>query len=144
MSKRYPGLQLAPGAVWPTGPHGRELLHKLSAVAKDISHPIRIISGKRQAYDQWVLYMRYLRGQGNLAAPCCGKHYQHSWNSCGRACASMHCRSMAVDCGVVDNHGNYRSIGYSDRARHSMRKHNLCLPVPGEQWHCQVGSYWAV
>lgn len=143
MSKRYPGLQLAHGATWPTGDAGHLLLTKLSHVARDIKHPIRIISGKRRAYDQWALYMKYLRGQGNLAAPCCWKHYQHSWASCGKACASMHCQSKAVDCGVIDRNGNYASIGYSSRARSSMRDHGLCLPVPGEQWHVQVGSYWA-
>lgn len=143
MSKRYPGIQLAPGATMPTGEAGRDLMRRLSKVSKEIGHPIRVISGKRKAYDQWVLYMRYLRGTGNLAAPCCWKHYQHSWSSCGQACASMHCRSRAVDCGVIDRHGNYRSIGYSDKARNAMRKHGLCLPVGGEPWHVQVGSYFA-
>lgn len=144
MSKRFPGLRLAEGAHWPTGREGRKLLRRLSRVSKDIGHPIKIVSGKRRAYDQWVLYMRYLQGRGNLAAPCCWKRYQHSWSNCGKACASMHCRSMAVDCGVIDSNGNYASIGYSQRARAAMKKHGLCLPVPGEQWHVQVGNYWAV
>lgn len=135
MSKRYPGVRLASGATWPTGSEGRRLLHKLSQVAQDIGHPILIVSGKRTQYQQWALYMRYLQGTGNLAAPCCWKRYQHSWSSCGRQCASHHCRSMAVDCGVLDRHGNYTSIGYSDRARASMKKHGLVLNVGGEKWH---------
>lgn len=142
MSKKYPGVRRAPGVVWPTGKAGRRLMRKLSHVAQDIGHPIKVISGKRTNYQQWSLYMRYLQGNGNLAAPCCWKHYQHSWNNCGKSCASMHCRSMAVDCGVIDKWGNYASIGYSKRARQSMRRHGLCLPVPGEKWHVQIGDIW--
>ena len=143
MSRRYPGVRLASGAHWPTGPAGRRLLRKLSHVARDIGHPILIVSGKRTAHQQWALYMRYLRGDGNLAAACCWRHYVHSWANCGRACSSNHCRSMAVDCGVIDSHGNYASIGYSARARTAMHRHGLCLPVGGEQWHVEAGDRWA-
>ncbi len=135
MSRRYPGVRLSHGASWPTGPEGRRLLTKLSQVARDIGHPILIVSGKRSNHDQWALYMRYLQGRGNLAAPCCSKHWVHSWASCGRECASHHCRSMAVDCGVVDRHGRYTSIGNSKRARAAMRAHGLVLNVAGEPWH---------
>lgn len=141
---RYPMLELASGAHWPTGSEGRALLTKLNNVGEDIHRKIRIISGKRIAYDQWRLYMLYLRGAGNLAAPCCWKRYIHSWESCGKACQSNHCRSRAVDCGTVDKWGNYASIGYSSAARSAMRAHGLCLPVVGEQWHVEVGSSWRV
>ena len=143
---RYPYLRLSPGQKWPRGKNGREILRKLNKVGRGCKRIILIKSGLRDAYQQWMAYMNYLRG-GTLAAPCCSKRYIHSWAACGKTPASMHCVSRAVDCGILGKSGDwdtYRSIGYSHTARMHMRKHHLCLPVVGEQWHVEIGSYWAV
>jgi hypothetical protein len=139
---RYPYLRLAPQQKWPKGRDGRNLLKRLNAVGKDCKRIILIKSGLRDAYGQWVAYQDYLRG-GNLAATCCSKRYPHSWAQCGKTPTSNHCRSRAADCGMLDRSGDwdtYQSIGYVDAARASMRKHGLCLPVPGEKWHVEVGA----
>lgn len=140
---RWRHLQLRDGAHWPEGADGRRLLKKLNNVAQDLNRTIYIVSGLRTPYEQHVSYMDYLHG-GNLAAPCGWKHYLHDWSVCPRQPTSNHCFNRAVDCGVLGNSGAYHSIGLYKGARESMRRHGLCLPVPGEQWHVQVGDLWRV
>lgn len=36
----------------------------------------------------------------------------------------------------------YTNVGYVSRCRRIMRRLNLCLPVPGEKWHTQIGNNW--
>lgn len=103
---------------------------------------ITITSGRRTLHEQWAAYQDYLRG-GTLAAPCCGRHYLHSWAACWRDCASNHCRNRAADCTIASPGGEV-NIGDWPRARHAMRGHGLCLPVgQGETWHVEIGDYWA-
>lgn len=134
---RYRWLRLLPGARWPAGPAGRDLLRRLNNVGRACQSQITITSGRRGPKAQWRAYQDYLRG-GTLAAPCCAKHWPHSWEDCGRQCASQHCASRAADCTMRG-----ANIGEIPCARREMRSHGLCLPVGyGETWHVEVGTTW--
>lgn len=37
---------------------------------------------------------------------------------------------------------SYTNVGNDGRTRSIMRALNLCLPVPGEAWHTQIGNDW--
>jgi len=37
---------------------------------------------------------------------------------------------------------DYTNVGYDDHCRRIMHATNLCLPVPGERWHTQLGNDW--
>lgn len=139
----YPWLRLRPGAHWPRGRHGRDLLRRLNRVGRDCRRLVLVTSGHRSPYRQWVAYMDYLRG-GELAAPCCGKHWLHTWSQCGRSCQSNHCRDRAVDC-LIEGSGadDWHNIGEDAHAREALRRNGLCLPVgSGETWHVEVGDVW--
>jgi len=141
---RYRHLVRRNGTRWPKGQDGRTLLRKLNKVGRRTGLRIRITSGLRNNYEQWVAYMDHLRG-GTLAAPCCARKYIHPWEECLRQCRSNHCVSRAAD--VVVKHpgdSSWVNIGNNARARAEMRALGLCLPVPGEPWHVEVGSTWRV
>lgn len=140
-------LVLRDGAHWPKGPDGARLLRKANRVARDLDRRIFIVSGRRNNYEQWVAYQDYLRG-GVLAARCCGKSYPHAWDDCGRQCASNHCRSRAIDCGVLSRHGKYVSLGLWKGAIKSLNSHGLTLPLYPtssgrwlEPWHLTEKRY---
>lgn len=139
-------LTLREGARWPQGDDGRRLLVKANRVAQDLNRTIHIVSGLRTAYEQWIAYQDYLRG-GILAAACCWKRYPHTWDDCGKAPTSNHCRSRALDCGVIGKRtGEYHSIGLYKGARASIARHGLLLPLyqPGrwiEPWHMTERRY---
>lgn len=140
--KRHKWLRLREGARWPRGSAGRDLRRRLNAVGREVGQVVTITSGLRTAEQQWFAYQDYLRG-GNLAAPCCSRHYIHSWSSCLRQCASNHCRSRAADTVIADPTRGTINIGESQAARKAMRRHGLCLPVgSGEVWHVEVGNVW--
>lgn len=142
--KRYHWLILADGARWPRGPEGQRLLTRLNRVGRTLKRQIRIDSGRRTNYEQWVAYMDFLSG-GNLAAPCCWKHWAHPWSQCARQCASNHCINRAADCSVQARRSGtvFHSIGDDPQARKAMRVWGLCLPVgSGETWHVEVGNAW--
>ena len=134
-------LTLREGAHWPQGDDGRRLLVKANRVAQDLDRTIHIVSGLRTPYEQWIAYQNYLAG-GTLAAPCCGKHYPHSWSACGQEPTSNHCRSRALDCGVIGKRtGRYHSIGLYKGAREAIAEHGLVLPVGEEPWHLTERRY---
>lgn len=138
----YRWLRRRRGVTLPTGPAGRQLLHKLNHVGWKLRRPIRITSGKRTPHAQWVAYMDFLRG-GILAAPCCSQHWPHPWSRCFRQCASNHCISRAVDCVILSSSGDWVNIGEDQAARDVMHHVGLCLPVgQGETWHVEVGDVW--
>lgn len=130
-----------------TMPGDKHLLRKLNELGRRRKRLVIVVSGYRDDHAQWVLRMRYLRGQGNNAARCCLKYdwEQHSWHDCGKQSQSNHSqppRGHAVDCGLLLPRG-YESIGDCGRkVRRIMRDLGLCLPVPGEAWHTEVGSVW--
>lgn len=99
-----------------------DLLRRLEAVGKELGKKIFIRSGRRTIGEQWDLYNQL--GPGIAAYP---------------SPSAPHVRGIAADVGI-----DGRDIGDYPGARRVMRKHGLCLPVPGEDWHVQVGSNWAV
>lgn len=137
-----PYIQLASGVVAGNKP----LMKRANAVGERLNRPVRVISGWRTDRQAWELRMLYNAGKGNLAAPCCSKYgYSrewHSWESCGKDPWSNHADGKALDCGIVDKHGNYTSIGNYPGARVAIRANGLCLPVPGEAWHLEIGNTW--
>lgn len=140
---RYRWLRLRPGAHWPKGADGRDLLRRLNNAARDTQLRWRLTSGRRTNYEQWLAYMDYLRG-GTLAAACCSRHYPHPWEDCLRQCESNHCRSRAADTVVVlAGHAGTVDVGSLPAARDALKRHGLCLPVgSGEVWHVEVGDTW--
>lgn len=135
-------VEYAGGAHRLKGPHGRLLERKLARVGKTLGHRVRVTSGLRTAREQWFAYQDYLSG-GTLAAPCCSKHYPHSWAHCLRQCASNHCCSRAADVEAWSPEKGWVSIGLLPQARRAMKRVGLCLPVgSGEVWHVEVGSVW--
>lgn len=114
-----PFLVLRDGAHWPTE---KALLLKLDALGEALRRRVVIVSGLRTNAEQWALWRAYKSGTGNLAA------YPGTSN---------HETGRAADCNVAGI-----SVGSWPGARRVMRRVGLCLPVPGEAWHVQVGSTW--
>lgn len=150
--RRYPWLRIRPGARWPKGNNGANLLRRLDDVGAARGRLIRVDSGLRSPYEQWRAYQDFLRG-GNLAAPCCSRHWLHSWEECLRQCGSNHCISRAVDASISTGRKpgphrprtstEFQSIGLDVKARAEMHRVGLCLPVGvGEVWHVEVGNAW--
>lgn len=137
--RRYPWLQLADGAHWPTGVAGRRLLRKANRTGRDLRRVLWIESGRRTAYEAWELYQRYLNGTGNLAAPCCWRRYRHTWNACGKTPTSFHAQSKALDVGVIGKSGKYHSLGLYKGAEEAANRHGLHLwlwnTLGKEPWH---------
>lgn len=112
----------------------RRLLTALANVAQDYSREtgttVRVFvrSGYRSNAEQAVLYRLYQQGRGPLAAKP------------GR---SNHNRKNAADCQLEHTDGRQTNIGADQRARALMRKRGLCLPVPGETWHVEIGTRWS-
>lgn len=118
----------------------RPVLEKrLNAVGRDIKRKLFVGEGKRSAHAQWVFYMAYLNGHGNLAARCCTKYYRtkHSWANCGKNSQSNHYTGDAADTVIMPS---WENIGTSKAAVASMRRHGLGLPVGGENWHVEVSN----
>lgn len=125
-----------------TGRVRPSLEKKLNEVGRDIKRKLFVGEGKRSAHAQWVFYMAYLNGHGNLAARCCTKYYrtQHSWANCGKNSQSNHYTGDAADTVIMPSWNN---IGTSSTAVASMRRHGLGLPVGGENWHVEISNSFA-
>lgn len=140
----YPFVEAMPGVVLPGD---RPLMRKLNRLGRERKRLVLVRSGFRGDFEQWQLRMLDLRGLGNTAARCCVKYWDqvHSWAECGKQSQSNHSRppaGTAADCGLLLK-GGYRSIGLcGSKVRRLMARLGLCLPVPGEAWHCEVGSVW--
>lgn len=96
------------------------LLDALNRVGKRLGKIIDVREGKRSRAEQEYLYALYLSGRGNLAA---------------RPGTSRHETGDAADCGVdgVD-------IGDYPGAAAACVAEGLGAPVPGEDWHLQLGD----
>lgn len=126
---KYPYLELAPGAIWPTN---KDLLVGLNATARRLAREqkrpglkIRIVSGLRTYQQQVALYQAYLNGTGNLAA---------------RPGTSRHETGNAADCGVVGGWGPYVSLCEYPGAVAALRAKGLTAPVYSEAWHIESGG----
>lgn len=119
-------VELSPGATWPTD---RKLVTRLDTVGRRRRRRILIVSGKRTYSQQlalWRKWQAYRNGSGppaNLAA------FPNS--------NAPHIRGVAADCGTIDRHGTYRSLGLDTRAAHEARELGLAALVPREPWHWQ-------
>jgi len=98
------------------------LLRRLNRCAELDRRIWNVNSGYRSTKEQAVLYDRYLHHGGNLAA---------------RPGSSNHERGTAADVGVAGE-----AVGASTNRRRLLKDHGLCLPVPGEKWHVEVGVHW--
>lgn len=136
---RWLFLDLSAHAAWPTN---KRLLRALNATGRKRRRVVRIISGLRTPYEAWVLRMKYLRGQGNLAARCCSKYAgQHSWPACGKDPWSNHADGNAADCGTINGvTGAYTSLADDRRARKIFERLGGHFPVvdPWEPWHAEM------
>jgi hypothetical protein len=122
-------------------------MKRLNTVGEHLGHIVFCKSGNRTSFEQWQLRMLWIRGAGNLAAPCCTKYahvttYTHRWVDCGKDSWSNHSSGKAVDCGIIDKNGNYHSIGDFPGARAALKHAGLCLPVNGEAHHVERGDNW--
>lgn len=105
-----------------------ELLSALDRVAYTLDATVYVRSGLRTRKQQTALWLRYLAGQGPLAArPGTSNHEDRDRDGYGDA----------ADCQIKN-----QNIGAYPGARDAMRKHGLCLPVIGEDWHVERGNRW--
>jgi len=143
MSKdKWPFLVLE-GGIWGNS----KLSDKMQRVGIKHKRYLRMGSYKRDQKQQHELYLKYIRGTGNLAAYCNTKYRgEHSWEQCKKypPCASNHCGGNASDASYYHQgrSGNYTNLGYNDKVRKYMKQEGLCLPVSGEKWHCEIGTTW--
>lgn len=98
-----------------------DLLRALQKCAAELGVTIFLRSGRRTLAEQWALY--------NQLGPAIAAYPSPT---------APHVRGVAADCGI-----NGRDIGEHPGARAAMRKHGLCLRVPGEDWHVELGTGWA-
>lgn len=110
---------------WPTD---KKLMRKIRRVSKDTGLHLHIRSGYRSWSEQAFLYNQWVK-----RVP--------GYNLAAKPGYSRHNSGSAADMGVVRN-GKYTSIGNVPKARKAMRRRGLCLPVPGEPWHVEIGSTW--
>ena len=124
-TSKYPFVVLDRDTNWPKDAVSRKL-NKLGGRRKRI---IFINEGWRTHARQWELWRDYKYNNGNLAA------YPGTSN---------HEYGNAADCSFFTSgtSGWRVNVGEDSRCRTIMKKLNLCLPVPNESWHCEIGSTW--
>ena len=103
-----------------------DLMYQLALVAKDLGKKIYVAEGTRSVKDQWKYWLAYKAGKGPLAA---------------FPGTSNHTNGDAIDAREGKARGT-RNLGDIPGARRSMKKHGLCLPVPGETWQTELGNTW--
>lgn len=103
-----------------------KLMYRLALVAQELGHTLYIAEGKRSIADQWKYWNAFKAGKGPLAAyPGTSNH---TWGNAA---------DVRKDAGRWS--GN---LGDIPGARDAMKKWGLCLPVPGETWHAEIGNSW--
>ena len=141
-NKDYPYVWFRPGV---TIPPNKTFMKRLNRIGKEgyEKHGKRLVmvSGYRPCGSpsdsmykspatQHSLWKLYRAGKGNLAAV---------------PCRSLHGKGYAADIGWEGkNGGGYTSFLNLSWARALAKKHVVCFPVPGERWHAQPGTYFAV
>ena len=141
---RMVGPDRQPFIVYPEGVHpptNKNLLRAVNATGRKRRRLIRCVSGMRTPRQAWELRMLFLDGRGATAALCCTKYSgTHSWADCGKNPQSNHADGNAMDCGTIDKHGTYRSLGLDQKAKRIFLKLGGCFPVMSPQpewWHCE-------
>lgn len=97
------------------------LRNRVARLAAHNGRKLHVNSGYRTYAEQAKLWHDYLHG-GNLAA---------------RPGTSNHEKGLAMD---VSDRG--QPVGSSAKNRTAMKHLRLCLPVPGEKWHMEIGNTW--
>lgn len=98
----------------------RKTMVKLAKVARDTKTVLHVNYGKRSYAEQKALWDKY--GSPRAARPGTSRHET----------------GLAAD--VVQASRKSRNLGDIKGARAAMKKHGLCLPVPNETWHTELGS----
>lgn len=106
------------------------LAKKLNRLGQKRRKFIFINEGWRTHARQWELWNLYKSGRGNLAA------YPGTSNHEG---------GNAADCSFFTSgtkSGNRINVGADAKCRKIMKSLGICLPVSGENWHCELGNTW--
>lgn len=138
---KYPFLVLDSDTAW----GNPELSRRLNTLGRRRQRYLWVGEYKRTSRRQWELRQAYLNGTGNLAAQCCTRYVgKHSWSACGKNSQSNHATGDAADASYLHSgrSGSYTNLGNDLKCRSIMKDIGLCLPVPGEAWHAQIGSTW--
>lgn len=107
------------------------LAKKINTLGKQAKRYIWMGEGWRTHARQWELWNEYIaRGKQPPLVAYPG--------------TSNHEGGMAADISVfLDGPSNpYINVGNLSRTRQRMRNLGLCLPVPGEPWHAEIGNNW--
>jgi len=144
----YMSKDLYPFTVLGGGVYGNEkLTKKMNKLGRLHKRYMRLGSYKRTQKQQHDLYLKYIRGTGNLAAHCNTRYNgEHSWDQCKKypPCASNHCGGNACDLSYYHSgrSGSYTNVGNNNSFRSTMKKLGLGLPVGGEPWHTEITTIW--
>ena len=144
----YMSKDLYPFTVLGGGVYGnKKLTEKMNKLGRIQKRYMRLGSYKRTQKQQHDLYLKYIRGTGNLAAHCNTRYNgEHSWDQCKQypPCASNHCGGNACDLSYYQSgrSGSYTNVGNNSNFRSTMKSLGLCLPVGGEPWHTEIGNTW--
>lgn len=104
--------------------NGRRVRAALARAARRSGQVWHVNSFYRSIAEQTQLHDAYLAGRGPLAA--LPGHSNHNF-------------AKAMD--VSDKFG--RPVGQTVGCRDALKREGLCLPVPGERWHVELGTYWS-
>lgn len=124
-----------------------ELARRINELGRRRHRYIWMGEGLRTKHQQWVFRMAMLNGTGALAARCDTTYWgKHSWEQCKNAGPSQsnHATGDAADISVFQSgrSGAMTNVGNDGKCRSIMRDLGLCLPVPGEPWHAEIGTRW--
>jgi hypothetical protein len=97
-----------------------DLLRRLNRVGAKLKVTVYVRSGRRTLEEQRFLY--------DTLGPSIAAYPSPS---------APHIRGVAADCGI-----NGVNIGRWPGARDAMKGEGLCLRVPGEDWHVEIGETW--
>lgn len=100
-----------------------DLLRRLAAAARDCGQVWNVNDGYRSYAEQVVFWKRWLKYRKVLAA---------------KPGTSNHGFGKAADVSAPGG----SPVGASARRRAALDRYGLCLPVPGEAWHVEVGEVW--
>jgi len=99
----------------------RKLMVRLARAARDSRTVLHVNYGKRTYAEQTYLWNKY--GPPRAARPGTSRHET----------------GLAAD---VVTRLTRRNVGSVASVRAAMKKHGVCLPVPGEPWHVELGTTW--
>lgn len=109
----------------------KDLAEKINRIGKKMKKYVWMGEGRRTNAQQWAFWNAYVaRGKRPPLVAYPGTS-NHETGNAGDVSIFMHGRNNA-----------YTNFGYLPRVRKLMHRMNLCLPVPGEKWHVEIGNNW--